>query len=306
MAPFTNLPLSWNRIPESKGHTQFVPLLHMQWLSLAQIPARHSLEDWYQSVFESAQSGLLIRGCNSHLACSLEEHGFHSVYVGQEAVLNLEKNGPGKKSIIKLANRGLRHGLIVEIPYSPSNQERIEKLKQNSTHGKLPQLRFLFQNTFEAHTRCFAFEAHNGNWLGAISISEIQEGKIQTELLLRSRQAPSGVMEALVQHIFYSLRAEGKSRWSLGEVPFLKPAFNMKPGERLLNFTGRRLRFAYNYLGLYHFKNKFEPEWQPIYICANRNINLLILGLLFLKINFLKLALAQVFFKSRFWRKKSV
>ena len=36
---------------------------------------------------------------------------------------------------------------------------------------------------------------------------------------------------------------------------------------------GRALNFAYNADGLWRFKNKFTPRWEPLYLCASRRLS---------------------------------
>ncbi len=295
MAPPTHpLPLSWTFIPKGKIHARFVSLFHLQWLSLAQIPQEMDSGKWFNTLLADRDSGLLIRGCNTGLRESLRRHGFTSLYVGQEAVLDLQQNGFNKKSLRLLVDRGKKHGRTAEIPFTKTNIQRIEALKLQTRYGRLPQLHHLFENTFEAHTRCFVFESQTGEWLAALSVSQRGNRIWQTELLLRRKNAPNGVMEALIRDVFTRLKKEGNYSWSLGEVPFLKPDFRINRIEEFLIKTGQRLHFAYNSQGLFRFKNKFNPQWKPVYICANRNIGFFVLGLLFLKTNFFRLVFAQM------------
>ena len=85
----------------------------------------------------------------------------------------------------------------------------------------------------------------------------------------RRKNAPKGVMELLVYTIFKKLKSEGARTWSLGDVPYVVYNSKIFSKEFIINFTGRKLRFAYNYLGLYNFKNKFKPEWYDSLICTN-------------------------------------
>ncbi len=287
------IPLSWSFISDENLQTRFVSLFHLQWLSIARIPQEMDSSKWFKSLLTNPDSGLLIRGCDSLLNDVLKGHGFSSMYVGQEALLHLNKNPFIKKSLRLLARRGQRHGRIREIPFSQENRQRMEALKQQAKHGHLPQLHHLFESNFVAHTRCFVLESLSGTWLAGLTISQRDVQSWQTELLLRKRHAPVGVMEALVQDVFLRLKKEGNKYWSLGEVPFVRPGFKLNRTESFLIRMGYRLRFAYNYEGLYRFKNKFSPQWKPVYMCANKTISLMVLSLLFFKTNFLRLVFAQ-------------
>lgn len=293
-ASLVDLPLSWKRIPARNAVFKSLSLGRLRWLSLAEIPAHADLS---QSLLTHFKKGVLIRGCSRSVVEKLRPLGFHSMYIGGEALLNLEQNPFRKKSLRELVRRGKRNGKMIEIPYNEKNRLRIEALKKKSPYGSRPQLRHLFRSEFESGLRCFVFENRNGDWLAAISISDVHARKVQTELLLRSEKAPAGIMEALVHTVFFQLKKENKKIWSLGEVPFLKEAAAHSLKERLTCAAGRRFKFAYNYQGLFHFKNKFSPQWEPIYICANPGINYISLVRLFIKSNFLNLIAAHLFRK---------
>ncbi len=252
---------------------------------------------WFNTLLANHNSGLLIRGCDARLNETLKGRGFSSLYAGQEALLHLHENPFQKKSLRLLAQRGKRHGRIREIPFNNTNRRRMEAFKRQARHGHLPQLQYLFEMELEPHTRCFVLEASCGTWLAGLTITQRGARAWQTELLLRKRQAPAGVMEALIQDVFIRLKSEGNLYWSLGEVPFIRPEFKLSRTENILMNSGRPLRFAYNFEGLYRFKNKFSPQWKPVYICANRRIGLVALSLMFFKTNFFRLVFAQAALK---------
>jgi len=104
----------------------------------------------------------------------------------------------------------------------------------------------------------------------------------------------------LIFEIFTTLKNEGKELWSLGSVPFVvKVPFSFSI-QWLSNFIGRRLRFAYNYKGLFYFKNKFTPTWIDYYICYRNKLSFLQLFDLMRKTNLMSLVLKKIFLKIRF------
>ncbi len=289
---FVDLPLSWKRTPAQNPVFKTIALGRMRWLSLAEIPQHSELP---QSLLTNFRRGVLIRGCSRSVAEELRPHGFRSMYIGSEALLDLNLKPFSKKSLQELVRRGNRHGRILEVPFNEKNRQRIEQLKKGSPYGSRPQLQHLFRNQFEQGLRCFVFESKTKEWLAAITISDVHRHKVQTELLLRRKSAPTGIMEALAEFIFGQLKKEQKETWSLGEVPFLKNPSARSFKERFAGAAGRRFKFAYNYQGLFHFKDKFSPRWEPVYICANPGINYFSLMRLFIKSNFFKLIAAHVF-----------
>lgn len=289
------IPLSWKRIDGDKLHTRVVQLHQTNWLSLAEVPIEFNLGRMIQNLGLNKAKRMVIRGCNHKMAKSLQSFGFKSAYVGSEAVLDLSVSAFHKKSLSKLANRGLKKGTISEIPFSVPNKHKLEALKKASVHGKVPQLKNLFRNQLERDMRAFIYKDHHGEWLAAITLSKSSTNKMQTELLLRKAQAPAGAMEAVIQFIERVLMAEGWKFWSLGEVPFIPGENANSFSEHLIQHMGRGLRFAYNYDNLFHFKNKFNPDWQPVFLCAKPNVSLAVLYTLFIKSNLLKLTWTKMY-----------
>ena len=122
--------------------------------------------------------------------------------------------------------------------------------------------------------------------------------KLHTELLLRRVETPVGVMEALIEHTFSYAKYHGFSELSLGEVPFIRTAAkNSDLHSTILEDMGRLFNFAYNFEGLYNFKNKFRPEWKDLYICANNGIKMKHLFFLFVNTNFHNLAIHKLILK---------
>ena len=161
------------------------------------------------------------------------------------------------------------------------------------------QLKNLFCTEFSDQMKLYVFEDHRKEWLGAVMVSRNSETKLHTELLLRKWNAPVGIMESLIFHIFENLKNNGIIELSLGEVPFImsKNRDNISIKDHIINRIGKSLRCVYNYKGLYNFKNKFNPEWNDIYICGKPNISFINLFLLSLRTNFFRLLLYKLFKK---------
>jgi lysylphosphatidylglycerol synthetase-like protein (DUF2156 family) len=171
----------------------------------------------------------------------------------------------------------------------------LELFKAVCAHGKEPQLKYYFNDQFMLGTRLFVFIDHTGKWSGAILTAKIAEKRIRTDLLLRRKDAPKGVMELLIYTIYDKLKSEGAKTWSLGDVPYVVYNSRIFSIELAINFTGRKLKFAYNYLGLYNFKNKFNPVWNDSFICTNSRYPFLTLIKIALVSNLIKLIFYRLF-----------
>jgi Phosphatidylglycerol lysyltransferase, C-terminal len=243
----------------------------------------------------SKNINVFISGCNPDFAKQFSENNFKIYRAAKEAVLKTDVNHFNKKSIIELIRYGERNGLTKEVGFTLENKIKLELFKPECSHGKEPQLKYFFNDQFLHGTRLFVFIDKSDNWAGAILTAKINKSHVRTDLLLRRKDAPKGVMELLIYTIFNKLKSEGVKSWSLGDVPYVIYNSKILSKEFIINFVGRSLRFAYNYLGLYNFKNKFNPEWYDSYICTNSPCPLFFLTKITLVSNLIKLIL----FKAR-------
>lgn len=241
----------------------------------------------------SKKINVFISGCSKDYAKFFSENEYKTYKAAKEAVLKTNIDHFKKKSIKELIRYGKRNGRVKEIEFTLENKSKLELFKPECTHGKEPQLKYFFNDRFLPGTRLFVFIDKSDKWAGAILTAKIDDTHIRTDLLLRRRNAPKGVMELLIYTIFNKLKSEGAKTWSLGDVPYVVYNSKVFSKEFIINFTGRKLRFAYNYFGLYNFKNKFNPEWYDSYICTNSPRPLFALTKIALISNLIKL----IFFK---------
>ena len=274
-----DLPLSWARSEVDVPRLRMLrlSLSRKVWIPCADVPKTWSFSRIFNELLKPMPHGFLLQGCNPNLARFLMVQGGQVAQVGIEAVLPLA--GKEKGSLVELARRGGRWGQVIELSPHETHRRQMAALWEQTAHGRKPQLQCAFRTDFDAHVRGFALEGEDGRWWGALTLSLMKPGYWHTELLLRRQDAPVGVMEALILAVKARLRDEG-ARWlSLGTVPFVEMA-DAVPGVRCrwpweaacrgraIAWIGRRLRFSFEYQGLYRFKQKFQPQWQPLYLCG--------------------------------------
>jgi glycosyltransferase 2 family protein len=283
-----SVPLSWSIISSDYSNSKTISSWNMKWLAFRYLPS-DKLSFQVQKEFES-NSETIIRGCNSNLTEYLTNYGYSSIQIGMEAILDTDKNHFEKKSLLELIRRGKRHGKIIELSFSILNQVRLKEFQKISSHCKEPQLQNLFQSEFNKLNTLYVFEGHEKNWLGAILVSKNTPIKLHTELILRKSDSPTGIMEALVQHVFNEAKSNNYKQLSLGEVPFSSDDHGYYNAKSFFVIkTGRLLNFVYNYKGLYSFKNKFQPKWEQLFICTSSKTRLKHLFFLIKNSNFHRL-----------------
>lgn len=295
------VPSTFCRHSEEELRFELVPIVGKRaWVTQVRVPFHLKAQEAFDAIRSRSSRFLLFDGCSTQLKNLLNEIGFNSYLVGREAVLDLDEEHFSKKSLRALVKRGLRHGCVKEIEYSETSRARLDEFRLRSPIGKSPQLRYLFCTTLEKHTRLFVFVGRDDEWLGLVTLSHRTDDFMQTELILRRANNPVGIMEALVWEVFAALKREEKKYWSLGSVPYVVPIPFSLSTEWLINFIGRRLRFAYNYEGLFTFKNKFMPVWKDYYICFEQRLTPLQLFDLMRKTKLLSLVVKKICWKV--WR----
>ena len=289
------LPFSICRYDGKEPQSNFVDLnKNTRWLTFTRLPYGYDLNRYVEELLVEQNCGMLIDGCNKKFANHLAQSGFELISIGKEALLKIQNNHFKKKSLKELIRRGLRQKFLEEIPFSTEMKKRLKNFKLDCSHGKEPQLRYLFNNGFEPFFRLFVLKDENDKWYGAFMLSNKETNFAQTELILRRKKAPVGVMEALIYSIFIKLKNEKYEYWSLGGVPFTVYEDKLFTKEGMINFIGRRLRFAYNYEGLYFFKNKFNPIWIDYYFCIKPKLTFSVLLKVLIKTNLHKLIINKL------------
>ncbi len=269
------LPLSWKRSGAKTPQLNIVklPRSRYHWVTLGTVPDSATLGDIIERLDDTLGTRYLIRGLSAASAKWLGHRGFKKLRTGSEAVIDLQKGFLPSRSLSALSARGNAQGTVKEIEYSEHSRQKLQKLLDNTPRAKKPALKHLYDTDYSIHLRCFVLEHDSGKWLGAVTTSSPEPSRVHTELILRHRRARVGVMEALFTHVIKTAEYEGVGELSLGEVPFVNTStHNNSVKEVSLALLGRVLGFGFKSRGLYEFKNKFHPVWQPVYMCGKPRI----------------------------------
>jgi phosphatidylglycerol lysyltransferase len=92
--------------------------------------------------------------------------------------------------------------------------------------------------------------------------------ELSVDLMRYGRDAPKGVMEALLVHLFVWGQAQGYQWFALGMAPL--SGFERSPvaslWSRLGGFVYEHGESVYNFEGLRAYKDRFDPTWEPRYL----------------------------------------
>lgn len=98
------------------------------------------------------------------------------------------------------------------------------------------------------------------------------------DLMRYTPSAPNGVMDYLFVQLMLHCKAEGFAQFGLGMAPMsgISGHHNAPHWQRLGLLIYRHGKTFYNFRGLRAFKEKFDPVWEPRYLCAEGGIQPLI------------------------------
>jgi glycosyltransferase 2 family protein len=289
------VPSAFCRHPKSgMEYLQIQVFRNIKWLTNVKIPFKIDFESVVTELILQHAKNFFIVGCNYTNYKYLADRGYRGIRIGKEAILDLNFNHFQKQSLKELIRRGKKNGQVNEILYSEDAAAQLDEFRKVSRHGKEPQLKYLFNSKFEDCNRLFVLRSLNGVWLGAILLSYKSDKYVQCEAILKRKNAPTGVMEALIYGIFNQLKKESIDYLTLGAVPFTIHDSKFLSKEYLINVDGRLLRFAYNYKGLFSFKNKFNPFWSDYYVCIRPSFSFFAMFGILLKSNLFKLAIHKL------------
>ena len=266
------LPLSWIHSPISEIKINSLPLKQsaFTWLTMGDIPLELTFA---QIIKQLPREKYVIRGCTPPVAAVLARHGWQCIQSGVEATLNLKQSPNWSRKMKHGIRRGRQALQFTELPLNVNTIKRLKELATRTPFAFSPQLQHVFRFTDSSALRLFVARDNREQWQAAFTISLNAPGRFQGELMLRNVRAPYGAMEALIAYVCHRLKKENIALLSLGEVPFmLQEAKNLK--EKMIKWGGVTLLPAYDFRGLYFFKNKFKPVWRPVFLCATPAINL--------------------------------
>lgn len=303
------LPLSWRQgerftaphfdalaLPRLYPLPQVLGPPQTHWITFADLPPMANMQalQLYFKTYLHQQNlqHWVIRGAHPRFfdAITTNDQPVDFLLTGREALLSLHhRDHVHRAGIRELARRGRRHGRIHHVDL---RQESLQEpfvtayhaLKHKVTQRYDVPLAHMYRRSLKQSDRLWFFVDHRDSkspepptstsqaqqaLLGAVSVIQNGDNSWHTEVLMRSPEAPVGIMEALIYEIFNTLADEQQHYWSLGEVPFYPTAPPQDLKAKAIVYTGQHIEFAYRASGLRHFKNKFKPFWRPVYLCGS-------------------------------------
>ena len=249
-----------------------------------------ALEDLVVGCESRGQTPVLL-AASPATAARAEAFGFASVRIGEDAIVDLPgftTVGKGRAKVRQNVHRAEREG-IRATPYTASvrTPELDAQLRAISAewlrakHG--PELGFtlgrLDLSRLDHQEMWIARREPSGHVEAFVSWLPYRDGAaVVLDLLRRRRDCPVGTMELLILRGLEAFRDAGRVEASLGAVPLATVPRDDGPDEGRL---GEALRWLYEHggrvyeaRGLFRFKAKFDPRWEPMHLCYPESANL--------------------------------
>jgi lysylphosphatidylglycerol synthetase-like protein (DUF2156 family) len=254
--------------PEARRHCSFEFIRFCQQQGL--VPAFFALEkdlDFYSS---QSSSPLLKSG-----------KGMKKVQVAENAYLdlpNLQFKGKSWQDVRTALNRAKRDGIrLVEYDPQHTSSQVFAQLAEISREWlrckKLPELGFTLGDLTtirDKSVRTFYAIDTNGVVQGFVSWLPIYAGQGWTlDLMRRNQGSMQGIMEFLIASAALRFKEEGYLKLSLGACPLapVQAARKLSLLEQVMARSVGGFNRFYPFQSLFAFKRKFQPTWQPLYLC---------------------------------------
>ncbi|MCA9755517.1 MAG: DUF2156 domain-containing protein [Candidatus Eisenbacteria bacterium] len=222
-------------------------------------------------------------------ANALREDGWHTLKVGEEAVLplrGLQFKGKGWQSTRTALNRAEREGIHFETyPAGTLPRARRDAILEvdrswSQKTTSLPPMEFVLGNADDLE--------EEGS---VVTLAVDESGKVHAfsswlpvparsgwviDLMRRHETSFSGAMEFLIARSLLHFQADGAALASLATAPLadLSPDPEQSLVQSLLARVFTHVHEPYDFRSLFEFKEKFHPDWEPVYLAYPSNAEL--------------------------------
>lgn len=201
--------------------------------------------------------------------------GLRVLKIGEEAVVPVREfsvSGRAFKSLRSSLNRAEREGIRVEELRQPIDGRTMAELKRvsdawlgSSGHRERGFTLGRFHPDYLRRTIVFAARDADGQLVAFANLLPSYAGTVGTfDLMRRLPTAVSGTMEMLFVAMIERFRDEGLEGMSLGLAPLANVAGDGVT-ERVLRAV-KSIGTGFNFAGLFAFKDKWRPRWEPRYL----------------------------------------
>lgn len=225
--------------------------------------------DWYPAFYQTLPEYL-------HLYQSL---GFQILQIGEEAIVDLKSftlEGKSGRNLRTAVNKFTKLGYTVQFYQPPIAIELLKQLRVISDewlrHVRGAEKKFSlgwFEDGYLRSSEIGVVYASDGHIVAFANIvPEYQLNDVTFDLMRHRAETEPGTMDFLFISMLQHFKAQGYNGLNLGLVALsgvgqTKTASRLEKGVRYLY---EHLNQFYNFKGLYSYKDKFHPHWEPRYL----------------------------------------
>lgn len=226
------------------------------------------LNDWHPAFYQTLPDDLDL----------YQSLGFRILKIGEEAIADLKAfttQGKAGKDWRAALNRMKKLGYEVKFYPPPISNKLLEDLKIVSdewlkmTQGSEKHFSLgWFHEEYMQDCEIVTVQSAEGKIIAFVNvIPEYQLNEISIDLMRRRVEVEQGTMDFLFTSMFQQFKERGYDTFNLGLVALC--GVGEKPYsprlEKALHYFYNHLNQFYNFQGLYAFKEKFKPQWEPRY-----------------------------------------
>lgn len=217
-----------------------------------------------------------------------EKLGKKLMPIGEEAVVNLETFSTGGKeraAMRNAVNKLTKQGYVFQLNDPPQNDAFLQQLKavsdgwmKDMERSEIVFSQGLFDEKELKQQAIFTLENSEGKVEGFVNIiPDYTPGEANFDLMRKTEDAPNGTMDFLFIKMFEHLKGMGFKGCNLGMVPMsgIDDPENLQ--ERVIKLAYERIRQFGHYKSLRNFKEKFDPDWQMMYLVYSAPFDLVYL-----------------------------
>lgn len=217
-----------------------------------------------------------------------ERSGKKLLPIGDDATVNLETftlQGKEHSALRNAINKMTKSGYSIQINEPPQKDGFLQQLRavsddwlRDTDRGELVFAQGLFDEKELKNQTILTIGNPEGKIVGFVNlIPDYAPGEASFDLMRKTADAPNGTMDFLFVKMFEYLKDKEFKACNLGMVPMsgIDKPDNLQ--ERIIKVAYERLRQFSHYKSLRNFKEKFNPDWEMMYLAYDAPFDLIYL-----------------------------
>lgn len=224
-----------------------------------------------------------------------EKLGKKLLPIGEEATVNLETwslTGKEKAPLRNIVNKFSKQGYVFKVHHPPHQDGFLQQLRavsdswlRDTDRSELVFSQGIFLQSELKKQIIYSLETSEGKVEGFINqIPDGIPGECNFDLMRKTEDAPNGTMDYLFVQMFEQMKSQGFSKCDLGMVPMSGISDPNNIQERVMKLAYEKIKRLSHYKSLRNYKEKFDPDWEMMYIAYDSSIDLVYLPLALEKI----------------------